>query len=471
MANKYDIGVIGLAVMGQNLALNIESSGFKVAVYNRSPEKTTNFTANQGEDKNIKASYSLEEFVEALSCPRKIILMVKAGQPVDLVIESLLPYLDEGDIIIDGGNSHFADTDRRFEELQKDGIHFLGTGISGGEYGALHGPSLMPGGEEKIYVQLEKIFTSIAAWTEDGPCVAYLGSRSAGHYVKMIHNGIEYGVMALISEVYDIMRKALDLETAIMAELFQDWNQTQNSYLLEITAEILKKEDPETGKALINIILDAAKQKGTGKWSVEEALNLGWPIPTITAAVYSRSLSSFKSERQEISSRFGGWSKSDEEETEFLDKLKQALDLATIIAYSEGMSLLEMASSEYEYNLNLAEIARIWEAGCIIRSNLLKPIRSAYLNEDFVHLICADEFQADFIEKAPALRDVVSQVKTLGLPIPALSSALDYFDTLRSKELPANLIQAQRDYFGAHTYQRRDKEGSFHTEWQDIHNI
>ncbi|MFN2364527.1 MAG: NADP-dependent phosphogluconate dehydrogenase, partial [Halarsenatibacteraceae bacterium] len=454
-----------------NLALNMEKNYFKVAVYNRSSEKTTNFINQRAGDKNIKGCYSLEELVETLSCPRKIILMVKAGQPVDMVIESLLPYLDKGDIIIDGGNSHFKDTDRRFKDLQEKGIHFLGTGISGGEYGALHGPSLMPGGEKKVYAQVEDIFTAIAAQTDDGPCVAYLGYSSAGHYVKMVHNGIEYGVMALISEVYDIMRKALGLSPAVMAELFQRWNQSQNSYLLEITAEILEKEDPQTGRSLIDIIQDTAKQKGTGKWSVEEALNLGWPIPTITAAVNSRSLSSFKSKREKISNNLGGWSKLKKEQTEFLDKLKKALYLGTVIAYSEGMSLLEVASSEYKYNLDLAEIARIWEDGCIIRSNLLQPIRSAYLNEDFVHLICADKFQADFAENISALQDVVSEVKTLGLPIPALSSALDYFDTLRSKELPANLIQAQRDYFGAHTYQRRDKDGDFHTEWQDIHNI
>ena len=471
MESKYDVGVIGLAVMGQNLALNIENNNFKVAVYNRSSERTTNFINQRAGDKNIKGCYSLEELVESLSRPRKIILMVKAGQPVDMVIESLLPYLDKGDIIIDGGNSHFKDTDRRFENLQEKDIHFLGTGISGGEFGALHGPSLMPGGEKQVYAQVEDIFTAIAAQTDDGPCVAYLGYGSAGHYVKMVHNGIEYGVMALISEVYDIMRKALGLKPAAMAELFQRWNKSQNSYLLEITTEILEKEDPETGRSLIDLILDTAKQKGTGKWSVEEALNLGWPIPTITAAVNSRSLSSFKSKRVKISNHLGGWTELNEGETEFLDKLKQALELGTIIAYSEGMSLLEVASSEYEYNLELAEIARIWEDGCIIRSNLLKPIRSAYLHEEFVHLICADKFQSDFAKKVSALRGVVSEVKSLGLPIPALSAALDYFDTLRSKELPANLIQAQRDYFGAHTYQRRDKDGDFHTEWQDIHNI
>lgn len=471
MTKKYDIGLIGLAVMGQNLALNIEDKGFSVAAYNRSSDKTTSFISQRAEYKNIKGCFSLEELVKTLSSPRKIILMVKAGQPVDMVIESLLPYLDEGDIIIDGGNSHFEDTDRRFSELQEKAIHFLGTGISGGEYGALHGPSLMPGGEEKVYTQVEDIFTAIAAQTENGPCVAYLGPRSAGHYVKMVHNGIEYGVMALTAEIYDIMRKALGLKPVVMAELFQSWNQTQNSYLLEITAEILEKEDPETGEALIDVILDTAKQKGTGKWSAEEALNLGWPVPTITAAVNSRSISSFKDQREKINSRLGGFDRAEVDQSGFLVKLEKALYLGTIIAYSEGMSLLEAASSQYDYNLELAEVARIWEDGCIIRSNLLQPIRNAYLNEDFVHLISADEFQADFTKHVQALRDVVSTVKTLGLPIPALSSALDYFDMLRSKELPANLIQAQRDYFGAHTYQRRDKDGSFHTEWQDIHNI
>lgn len=471
MSARSDIGIIGLAVMGQNLALNIEDKGFKVAAYNRSTEKTTNFIEKRAENKNIKACYSLEELTAELIRPRKIILMVKAGKPVDLVIESLLPFLDEGDIIIDGGNSHFQDTDRRFRELKEKSIHFLGTGISGGEYGALHGPSLMPGGEKIVYNQLEDIFTAIAARTDNGPCVAYLGPGSAGHYVKMVHNGIEYGVMALISEVYDIMRKVLELKPAAMAEQFQSWNQSQNSFLLEITAEILKREDPETGRPLIDLILDTAKQKGTGKWSAEEALDLGWPVPTITAAVNSRSLSSFKAQREKINSRIGGWTKTDLNQQDFLNNLESALYLATIIAYSEGMTLLASASSKYDYDLKLAEVARVWQDGCIIRSDLLKAIREAYLTEDFFHLLASDQFKSDITGNLSALREVVTQIKALRLPIPALSSALDYLDMLRSKELPANLIQAQRDYFGAHTYQRRDKAGSFHTEWQDIHNI
>ena len=471
MSARSDIGIIGLAVMGQNLALNIEDKGFKVAAYNRSTEKTTNFIEKRAENKDIKACYSLEELTAELIRPRKIILMVKAGKPVDLVIESLLPFLDEGDIIIDGGNSHFHDTDRRFRELKEKSIHFLGTGISGGEYGALHGPSLMPGGEKIVYDQLEDIFTAIAARTENGPCVAYLGPGSAGHYVKMVHNGIEYGVMALISEVYDIMRKTLNLKPATMAEQFQSWNQSQNSFLLEITAEILKNEDPETGRPLIDLILDTAKQKGTGKWSAEESLNLGWPVPTITAAVNSRSISSFKEHREKISSSLGGWTKAELNQQNFLKKLEKALYLGTLIAYSEGMTLLGAASLRYNYDLNLAEVARIWEAGCIIRSDLLKPIRDAYLTEEIFHLISSNNFKSDITGNASVLREVVTRVKALGLPVPALSSALDYFDMLRSKELPANLIQAQRDYFGAHGYKRRDKDGSFHTEWQNIKKI
>ena len=471
MTPKYDIGVIGLAVMGQNLALNIEDKGFKVAAYNRTAEKTTSFIDQRAADKKIRGCYSLEELTKELARPRKIILMVKAGKPVDLVIESLLPFLDEGDIIIDGGNSYFKDTDRRFIELKEEGIHFLGTGISGGEYGALHGPSLMPGGEKIVYDQLEDIFTSIAANTENGPCVAYLGPQSAGHYVKMVHNGIEYGVMALISEVYDIMRKTLNLKPAAMAEQFQSWNQSQNSFLLEITAEILKNEDPETGRPLIDLILDTAKQKGTGKWSAEESLNLGWPVPTITAAVNSRSISSFKEHREKISSSLGGWTKAELNQQNFLKKLEKALYLGTLIAYSEGMTLLGAASLRYNYDLNLAEVARIWEAGCIIRSDLLKPIRDAYLTEEIFHLISSNNFKSDITGNASILREVVTRVKALGLPVPALSSALDYFDMLRSKELPANLIQAQRDYFGAHGYKRRDKDGSFHTEWQNIKKI
>lgn len=471
MENKYDIGIVGMAVMGQNLALNIESNGFKVAVYNRSRERTDEFISLRADEQEIIGCYSLKELTEVLARPRKIILMVKAGDPVDQVIDGLLPYLDEEDIIIDGGNSYFQDTDRRYARLKEEGIGFLGTGISGGEYGALHGPSIMPGGEAETYARVEDIFTAAAARTEYGPCVAYLGTGSAGHYVKMVHNGIEYGVMALISESYDFIRKVFKSGPDQIAGYFRRFNEKQQSYLLEITAEILVKEDSETGRPLINQILDQAKQKGTGKWSVQEALELGMPVPTITAAVNSRSLSSFKEERKQIGAELGGLNSVEINQQDFLNVLEEALYLAVIIAYAEGMKLLEAASAEYDYELDLAEVARIWMDGCIIRSDLLQPIRQAYQKDSGFTLISTEEFLTEFQGKIGYLRELVTAAARIGIPLPAFSSALSYFDTLRSQELPANLIQAQRDYFGAHNYQRRDKNGTFHTEWQDSEKL
>lgn len=468
---KNDIAVIGMAVMGQNLALNIESKGFKVSVYNRSNEKTQKFVKERGKNKNIEGSYSIQDLVNSLKKPRKIILMVKAGKPVDDVINELLPYLEKGDIIIDGGNSYYKDTDRRFEELSKKGIRFLGTGISGGEYGALHGPSIMPGGDKSAYEEVKDILEAIAAKTEDGPCVTYLGPKSSGHYVKMVHNGIEYAIMELISEAYDIMRKVFKLTPKEMSRIFEEWNEEHKSYLMEITYKILEWKDEETGKPIIDVILDSAKQKGTGKWSVQDALDLNISIPTINAAVNARTLSSIKDERIKISEVYETPIKI-ELNKEFVDALKDALYISTIIAYAEGMKLLQVASHEYGYNLDLSEVARIWEDGCIIRSAFLKPIQKAYKKDStLISLIISDEFIIEFRNRVPKLREVVSQIKKVSIFIPAFCSALDYFDGLSSKELPANLIQAQRDYFGAHTYERRDKEGIFHTEWQDIHNI
>ncbi|PNR95321.1 NADP-dependent phosphogluconate dehydrogenase [Petrotoga sp. 9PWA.NaAc.5.4] len=468
---KNDVAVIGMAVMGQNLALNIESKGFKVSVYNRSNEKTQKFVEERGKNKNIEGSYSIQDLVNSLKKPRKIILMVKAGKPVDDVINELLPYLEKGDIIIDGGNSYYKDTDRRFEELSKKGIRFLGTGISGGEYGALHGPSIMPGGDKSAYDEVKDILEAIAAKTEDGPCVTYLGPKSSGHYVKMVHNGIEYAIMELISEAYDIMRKVFKLTPQEMSRIFKEWNEEHKSYLMEITYKILEWKDEETGKPIIDVILDSAKQKGTGKWSVQDALDLNISIPTINAAVNARTLSSIKDERVKISEVYEAPIEI-ELNKEFVDALKDALYISTIIAYAEGMKLLQVASDEYGYNLDLSEVARIWEDGCIIRSAFLKPIQKAYKKDlALINLIISDEFITEFRNRVPKLREVVSNIKKTKIPIPAFSSALDYFDGLSSKELPANLIQAQRDYFGAHTYERRDKEGIFHTEWQDIHNI
>ncbi|HPU60192.1 MAG TPA: NADP-dependent phosphogluconate dehydrogenase [Defluviitoga tunisiensis] len=468
---KCDIGVVGMAVMGQNLALNIESKGYKVAVYNRDHDKTKKFIEERASNKNILGTYTYEELAKSLNRPRKIMLMVKAGKPVDDVIEQLLPNLEKGDIIIDGGNSHYKDTNRRFKYLQEKGIRFLGTGISGGEYGALHGPSIMPGGDKFAYEEMKDIFEAIAAKTEDGPCVAYLGPSSSGHYVKMVHNGIEYAIMELISETYDIMRKVFRLSADEMHEIFKKWNDEHKSYLMEITYKILEWKDEETGKPLVDLILDSAQQKGTGKWSVQDALDLNISIPTINAAVNARTLSAIKHERLEIGNIFDT-PVNNSLNNDFINSVRDALYIATVIAYAEGMKLLQVASSEYGYGLDLSEVARIWEDGCIIRSALLKPIQKSFKSKpNLVNLIISEEFRKDFENRIPKLREVVSEIKKIGIPIPAFASALDYFDGLRSKELPANLIQAQRDFFGAHTYQRKDKEGIFHTEWQDIHNI
>ncbi|HOB55599.1 MAG TPA: NADP-dependent phosphogluconate dehydrogenase [Defluviitoga tunisiensis] len=468
---KCDIGVVGMAVMGQNLALNIESKGYKVAVYNRDHDKTKKFIEERASNKNILGTYTYEELAKSLNRPRKIMLMVKAGKPVDDVIEQLLPNLEKGDIIIDGGNSHYKDTNRRFKYLQDKGIRFLGTGISGGEYGALHGPSIMPGGDKSAYEEMKDIFEAIAAKTEDGPCVAYLGPSSSGHYVKMVHNGIEYAIMELISEAYDIMRKVFRLSADEMHEIFKKWNDEHKSYLMEITYKILEWKDEETGKPLVDVILDSAQQKGTGKWSVQDALDLNISIPTINAAVNARTLSAIKHERLEIGNIFDT-PVNNSLNNDFINSVRDALYIATVIAYAEGMKLLQVASSEYGYGLDLSEVARIWEDGCIIRSALLKPIQKSFKSKpNLVNLIISEEFRKDFENRIPKLREVVSEIKKIGIPIPAFASALDYFDGLRSKELPANLIQAQRDFFGAHTYQRKDKEGIFHTEWQDIHNI
>ena len=472
MENKYEIGVIGLAVMGQNLVLNMESKGHRVVVYNRTESITRGFKEQRAAGKKIKPTYSLEELTASLEKPRRVMLMVKAGKPVDIVINKLLPHLEKGDIIIDGGNSYFKDTNRRYQKLKKEGIRYLGTGISGGEYGALHGPSIMPGGDQKAYEEVKLILTDTAAHTEDGPCVTYLGPESAGHYVKMVHNGIEYGVMEIISEIYDIMRKLLNKEPAAMSALFQKWNQEHQSYLIEITYEILAKIDEVTGKPLIDIILDTAKQKGTGKWSAQDALDLGVAIPTITAGVKARCLSALKEERGEIATEIGGLTTEGVDLTDIENYLADALYVAIIMAYAEGMNLLQIASAEYEYDLDLAEVGRIWEDGCIIRSALLKPIQAAYhQNGDLLNLIVAPQFKERIIARVSGLRKVITKAKLCGVPLPALNAALDYFDSLRSRELPANLIQGQRDYFGAHTYQRKDQEGTFHTEWQDIHNI
>jgi len=463
---KYEIGLIGLSVMGQNLALNI-ARNHSITVYNRTESKTRNFMHDKVDKQDIKAAYELEDFISSLAKPRKIMLMIKAGRPVDMVIDSLLPYLSKNDIIIDGGNSHFKDTNRRLKKLEEKNIRYLGVGISGGEYGALHGPSIMPGGTEAAYAEVADILEDAAAKTEKGACVSYLGPQSAGHYVKMVHNGIEYGIMEIVAEIYDYMRKVLDLKTDEMGDIFTEWNHDFESYLVEITAKIMKKEDAKSSKKLINMILDKAKYKGTGKWSVQSALDLGTAIPTINAGVNARLMSALKEERIENAVKFETKSKVKVDKEKIIKKLKSVLYFSSVIAYAEGFKLLKTASEEYNYNLNYKEVARIWENGCIIRSGLLEPIQEAFLADIKLNtLITADQFKDKLHQAAQDLTDIITTAAETELPLTAVHSSLDYFNSLKSKKMPANLIQAQRDFFGAHTYQRLDANGTFHTEWE-----
>lgn len=467
MAQSF--GVIGLAVMGENLALNVERNGFPVAVYNRSREKTDAFMEQRAQGKNVKAAYTIEEFVQSLDRPRKILIMVKAGAPVDAVIQQLKPLLDEGDIMIDGGNSLFSDTARRARELEAEKFTFIGMGVSGGEEGALNGPSLMPGGTKSAYDYLEPILTKIAAQVEDGPCVAYMGPGGAGHYVKMVHNGIEYGDMQLIAEAYDLLKSVAGLNDQQLHDVFSEWNTTPelNSYLIEITADIFKVRDPDTGLPLVDVILDAAGQKGTGRWTVTDALEQGVAIPTIIAAVNARIMSSYKTERMDAAQQltapdvsFSGDLKT------FVNAVRDALYCSKICSYAQGMALLNVASKTYGYALNLAECARIWKGGCIIRAAFLGKIQSAFIeNPTLPNLLLAPEFKQSILDRQSAWREVVATAAKHGIAVPAFSASLDYFDSYRRARLPQNLTQAQRDYFGAHTYLRTDKEGVFHTEW------
>jgi 6-phosphogluconate dehydrogenase len=466
---KQKFGVIGLAVMGENLALNVERNGFPVAVYNRTKEKTDAFMANRAGGKQVKATYSLEEFVESLEQPRRILIMVKAGKPVDAVINQLKPLLDPGDMIIDGGNSLYEDTDRRVVELESTGLRYIGMGVSGGEEGALNGPSLMPGGTKEAYDEIEAIVTKIAAQVDDGPCVTYIGPKGAGHYVKMVHNGIEYGDMQLIAEAYDLLKNVLGLDHKQLHEVFAEWNTTDelNSFLIEITTDIFKQIDPDTNTPLVELILDAAGQKGTGRWTVVSSLELGVAIPTIGAAVNARIMSSIKEERVAASKEISGpGGKFDGDSKAFIDKIRDALYCSKICSYAQGMALLSKASQEFGYNLDLGETARIWKGGCIIRAGFLNKIKKAFSdNPSLPNLLLAPEFTQTILDRQDAWREVLVVANTLGIAVPAFSASLDYFDSYRRASLPQNLTQAQRDYFGAHTYQRIDKEGSFHTEW------
>jgi len=463
-----EIGLVGLGVMGQNFALNIADHGFSVAAYDRTPEKTRKFIEEGAAGRDIRPGYSLPEFVGALRRPRAILILVPAGNPVDSIIESLLPYLESSDLIIDGGNSHFADTNRRSRSLSEKGLLFIGMGISGGEKGARFGPSLMPGGSREGYERVRSILEATTAKVEGDPCVAYLGPGSAGHYVKMVHNGIEYGLMQLISESYDLMKRGLHLDDEKLHDVYSQWDQGElNSYLIEITAHIFRQKDEKTGKLLIDLILDRAKQKGTGKWTSIDAFDLQVAIPTIDVAVTMRDLSARKEERKTAAEVLrgpenppGGIS------DHFLAQLKDALHAAMIITYAQGMALLSQASSIYEYKLNLESVARIWRGGCIIRAALLEDIRSAYQAQpDLLNLLLDPHLGQVVIPKQGSLRDVICISAGWGLPIPGLMASLGYFDAYRSATLPTNLVQAQRDYFGAHTYERVDVPGVFHTRW------
>lgn len=466
---KYKIGVVGLGVMGHNLALNMERNGFPVAGYDLDTAKTKAFLEGPAAGKKIAGVESPPVLMDALEKPRRILMMVPAGPAVDSAIEHLKPYLEPGDILIDGGNSFFLDTERRNKNLEAEGFNFVGTGVSGGEEGALWGPAIMPGGQRKAWEAIAPIFQAIAAKAEDGqPCVEYIGPRGAGHYVKMVHNGIEYGDMQLIAETYDLLSRGLGLAARDLHEVFAEWNTGElKSYLIEITANIFTQTDPDTGKPIVDVILDEAQQKGTGKWASQNALDVGAPIPTINAAVESRIISALKPQRVNASKtlhgptpHFAG------DRQKLINGARDALYASKITSYAQGLGLLEIASDEYKYDLRLGEIAKIWRAGCIIRANLLNDIMAAYQrNPALVNLLLDDVFSAAVESRQDAWRLVVQTAVGMGIPVPALSASLAYYDAYRSERLPANLTQAQRDYFGAHTYRRIDRPGVFHTEW------
>lgn len=461
---------MGMAVMGKNLALNIESRGYSVSIYNRTTSKAE-AVIEENSDKNLHLQTTVEEFVNSLEKPRRIILMVQAGPGTDAVIQQVLPFLDKGDVLIDGGNTFYRDTMRRNEELEESGVYFIGTGVSGGEEGALLGPSIMPGGQKEAYDLVAPILEKIAAKAPaDGePTVTYIGPNGAGHYVKMVHNGIEYGDMQLIAESYHIMRDLLELSNDEIAAIFKEWNEGElDSFLIELTADALTKKDPETGKHVVDIILDRAGNKGTGKWTSQSALDLGTPLPLITEAVFARYISALKDERVAASKVLAKPEKKELNinKEEVIEELREALYFSKIMSYAQGFSQMRMASEEYDWNLQYGEIAKIWRAGCIIRARFLQNITDAYdRNENLANLLL-DEYFNDIAEKyQQSVRDIVGLSVQAGVPVPAFSSAISYYDSYRSARLPANIIQAQRDYFGAHTYERVDKEGSFHFDW------
>jgi 6-phosphogluconate dehydrogenase len=468
MVEKRSMGIIGLGVMGENLALNIESHGFSVLGYDLDTAKANNFK-KRTEGRRMGVAYTLKDFLQGLEVPRRILMMVPAGKAVDAVVNELVPHLSAGDVLIDGGNTYFADTDRRMKALDGTGILYVGTGVSGGEEGALRGPSIMPGGNPKAWPVVQPILQAIAAKTDDGtPCCAWVGNGGAGHFVKMVHNGIEYGDMQIICEAYFLMERVLGLTADEMHVVFADWNKGElNSYLIEITAAILSKKDPETGKPMVHVILDTAEQKGTGKWTSQVALDLGMPAQTIAEAVFARMLSALKKERVAASEvlkgprlTFGG------DRKEFIEMIRKSLFCSKICAYAQGFQLLRAANEEYKWNLDFGAIAMLWRAGCIIRAQFLGKIKDAYTLKPDLANLSLDPYFADVLSSyQQAWRNVVAKAVEHGIPVPAFMSALSYFDSYRSSTLPANLLQAQRDYFGAHTYRRIDKEGVFHTRW------
>lgn len=472
---KQQIGVVGMAVMGRNLALNIESRGYTVAIYNRTGSKTTE-VIEQNPGKKLYPAYTVEEFVASLEVPRKILLMVQAGKGTDATIDTLLPHLDKGDIIIDGGNTFFRDTIRRSERLAELGIQFVGTGVSGGEEGALNGPSIMPGGPKTAYELVAPILREISAKAEeDGePCVTYIGENGAGHYVKMVHNGIEYGDMQLIAESYDLLHRVLGLSAKEISEIFGEWNKGElDSFLMEISTQILGTVDPKTGKPMVDVILDKAGNKGTGKWTSQSALDLGEPLSLITESVFARYISTLKDQRVKASQVLPGVDYvaqfTEDEKAEWIEAIREALYFSKIISYAQGFAQMRAASKEFNWSLQYGEIAKIFRAGCIIRAKFLQKIMDAYEKDSDLENLLFDEYFLSVVSKnQQAVRRVLTLAIQAGIPVPTFSSALAYYDSFRSAVLPANLIQAQRDLFGAHTYQRVDVPGTYHFHWNDV---
>jgi len=474
MAELAKVGLIGLGVMGENLALNIERNGYRIAVFNRHTDKVDAFVNGPAKGKNVIGCKDEATFIKSLERPRKVILLVKAGEAVDQTVAKIKPFLEKGDIIIDGGNSFFEDTIKREKELLSEGLYFIGSGVSGGEEGALWGPSLMPGGDKAAYEQIRPIWEAIAAKVDDGPCVTYLGPDGAGHFVKMVHNGIEYGDMQLICEAYDLLSRGLGLDARRISEIFEKWNKgLLNSFLIEITGKILTVIDQETKKPLVDLIQDKAGQKGTGKWTAEVALELGIPIPTIDSALTARLLSAMKDERVVASKVLNGPAQSTftGDVERFIDAVENALYASKICSYAQGMALIQAGSSHYNWGINLSETARIWKGGCIIRAQFLDRIAQAFKRQpDLPNLLIDSDFR-EWMSRAQAQwREVVTQAQSYGIAVPAFSASLAYYDSYRCARLPQNLLQAQRDFFGAHTYERVDKPelGFVHTDWASL---